>query len=302
MSDDVKKVLVGKENYLFLHNDTNNVIEQITGRLKTGPLFGYRYKILLEMRESYLKSRGVDYYYMVAPNKECVYSELLPDKVELSSLRPVEKIITELKKSSFKNFLYPLEILIEAKKRNIVYSYGDTHWTKYGAFVAYRTLMKLLSENHNVRIIDEREVIFSIAHTQGDLISKLDKMQKDQSLRVDIDNPKSRLAYDNKVVGTGSYQEYSQEDSSLPTALLFRDSFANAMIPFLAESFSKLVVVHQPNIDFTLVDALSPDVVITLQVERFILKVPNDITGMTNKQYAKLKHDRLKNSAKRHNL
>ncbi len=64
------------------------------------------------------------------------------------------------------------------------------------------------------------------------------------------------------------------------------------MLPFLAESFSRLIVVHQPNIDFTLVDTIKPDLVISLQIERFLLKIPNDVLGMTNQQYVRKKRNK----------
>ena len=290
--DDAKKVLIGKNGYLFLDNDTNNVIEQISGVAKIGSLFGYRYKVLIENRYLYLQNKGIDYYYMIAPNKECVYSELLPETIILSPQRTIGKMMTELEKSSFQHFFYPFTELIAAKKINIVYSYGDTHWTQFGAFVGYKILMNGIVKKHKVRVLNDDEVVFNVENKQGDLISKIHKTKKDKVLNATILNARSRLTYTNKIVGTGNYEEYINDDKALPVALMFRDSFANAMLPFLAESFSRLIVVHQPNIDFTLVDTIKPDLVISLQVERFLLKIPNDILGMTNQQYVRKKRNK----------
>ena len=54
------------------------------------------------------------------------------------------------------------------------------------------------------------------------------------------------------------------------------DSFSYRMLPFLAESFGRLVFVHRPTLDFELVEAERPAVVVSLLTERFLVRVPFD--------------------------
>ena len=51
-------------------------------------------------------------------------------------------------------------------------------------------------------------------------------------------------------------------NSSLPKLLMFRDSYANALIPFLSEHFRRAVYLWQYEIDPDLVAAEQPDIVI----------------------------------------
>ena len=61
-----------------------------------------------------------------------------------------------------------------------------------------------------------------------------------------------------------------QDNWRLPQALVLRDSFGEALIPFLAESFRRTVYVWQdaPTFDRDLVVKERPDVVIQEMVER----------------------------------
>jgi hypothetical protein len=68
--------------------------------------------------------------------------------------------------------------------------------------------------------------------------------------------------------------------------LVYGDSFAVRVLPFLAESFRRLTFVHMPNLDFDLVRALAPDVVIKIMNERFLIVVPVDLPGRTQAEMA----------------
>ena len=53
------------------------------------------------------------------------------------------------------------------------------------------------------------------------------------------------------------------------------------VVPFLAESFGRLVFGHVPTLDYELVEEVEPDVVITILSERFLIEVPEDLDPET---------------------
>ena len=55
-----------------------------------------------------------------------------------------------------------------------------------------------------------------------------------------------------------------------PRAVIFRDSFGSAMIPYLSEHFSRAVYVWRNDFDPSLVEAERPDVVIQEWVGRHL--------------------------------
>jgi len=59
-------------------------------------------------------------------------------------------------------------------------------------------------------------------------------------------------------------------DPSLPRAVIFRDSFASRLVPFLSEHFSRAVYVWQNDFDANVVIAEHPDVVIQEIVGRHL--------------------------------
>ena len=59
-------------------------------------------------------------------------------------------------------------------------------------------------------------------------------------------------------------------DSPLPGALIFRDSFSDALIPFLSEHFSRVVYAHSFSVDLDLVDSEKPDIVIFELAQRYL--------------------------------
>ena len=83
---------------------------------------------------------------------------------------------------------------------------------------------------------------------------------------------------------------FENTNHSLPKAVIFGDSFSSQLIKFLAESFSRMVVVWQPNLDYSIILNEKPDIVISEQVERFLIKIPDDIHGASNQDRVELKY------------
>ena len=69
--------------------------------------------------------------------------------------------------------------------------------------------------------------------------------------------PRARLVADNRVFNTGRTIEYECADAP-GTCVMLGDSFGYRMLPFLAESFGRLVFVHRPTLDFELIEAERP--------------------------------------------
>src|SRR4029453_7810235 len=67
------KVLRGKNGRLFLDNDRNNVIKQLTGELRFSDQQLLEWRALLEARVSWLDKRGCRYFFLVAVNAHLVY-------------------------------------------------------------------------------------------------------------------------------------------------------------------------------------------------------------------------------------
>jgi hypothetical protein len=78
------------------------------------------------------------------------------------------------------------------------------------------------------------------------------------------------LTFANHIFDRGAVHVYTSERCDLPRCVLFRDSFSNALIPFLMQSFSKVVAVSNLSCLYDLLDTEKPDVVLFAVIERFL--------------------------------
>ena len=65
-----------------------------------------------------------------------------------------------------------------------------------------------------------------------------------------------------------------REDSQIPRAVVFRDSFSTALIPFLSEHFGRIVYLWQYDLDAEVIERERPDVVILQMTERALASHP----------------------------
>ena len=64
------------------------------------------------------------------------------------------------------------------------------------------------------------------------------------------------------------------DDPTLPRAVVFRDSFSSALIPFLSEHFSRVVYLWQDEIDADVILEEEPDIVIQEIAGRYLYSLP----------------------------
>lgn len=272
-------VLQGKGSWLFLKNDSNDVINQITGGYHINEHFLYSWRNLLSLRKAFFDKKGIKYHYLCVPNKECVKSKYLPDGLLLSENRPISRLSDILDKTLESQFSYPLTEL--SNSTHSTFPRGDSHWNQYGAYIAYSVMMKQMGFEN---IIHEKDVEFLTVQRTGDLISKLEPGATEEFLICKFNIPSSiEIEHDNRINNRGKLiiinNPLALNDSTL---VLFRDSFGSALIHFLARTFSRVVSVWQPNIDWNIIEEERPQYVISQQAERFMIQVPDDISGETN--------------------
>lgn len=129
------KVLKGKEGFLFLCNDSNDVIGQITGKRPLTSEGLAAWKNALEQRQEHARKHGYIYRFVIAPNKHCVYSQYLPEGIQLSDNRPAVPLVNAIGDP----VIYPLELFKSIGER-LCYYKTDTHWNGYGALTFMNSL------------------------------------------------------------------------------------------------------------------------------------------------------------------
>ena len=274
--DDDKKVLVGYNGYLFLQNDSNDVLRQITAerQLSTKELQGWREA--MTVLDDQMGSRAGLAIWLVAPNKECVFAEHLPREIRVSNQRPVEQLRELFESLALRNscFLYPLDAM-KAAGPDGSYSKGDSHWSDLGAHVVAQQLAELLAKKEYVSTTpDFSAVKFVREYRNADLLSKLGRtcVEIQTARKYPFEN---RKVEDNGVTNTGWRRQYEGLNRANSARIqLWHDSFGDWLIPYLAELCSKTASIWSPVINLDDVKAFSPNVVIVEKAERFLIQPP----------------------------
>ena len=264
-------VLEGREGWLFLSNDSNRTVDQATGKRPLGDEDIEAWRVTLMLRRAWLATLGCRYIFAVAPNKESVFPEFLPAGLVLSENRPVRQL-----EAAGTGMIYRPEILRGAD----TYSRTDTHWNDAGGL---RQAEMLLAECRRLGVaagpLSAMEMSFKTKRHYGDLGRKLQPPRESEVIRKDVRRRLARVVFESGVSNTGSVVVFEGEDKTLPRAMMFADSFGGvgSVSDYLAQGFSRLVVLWQPHFDFRLIEQERPDIVISQMVERFLVSVPNDI-------------------------
>ena len=271
--NDRRKVVIGKDGWLFLGDDTNQTMDQICGRRPLTPGETGVWREFFLLLEQTCRSIGVPAIYLVAPAKEVVAARFLPDELVLSenrAVRQLQRLVSELPLEWVK-FLYPAEAMA-SQSAYPVYPKGDTHWTDYGAAVALRELYGAMRNNLDIQ--PNFDDTYEIEYRNTDLRSKLGGVCVEQ-MPVRRGPSSYKLVSDNEIINSGRIK---QLESLGPVArrnlLLFHDSFGDWLIPRLAETFAKTKSLWTRNFDLSALNAFRPDMIVFERAERFLIQPP----------------------------
>jgi hypothetical protein len=290
-------VLRGRDGWLFLQRDTNDVIGQHCGSVTLSRGRRRAWGRVLRERRKVAARLGSRWICLVAPDKEAVYAEQLPPGLVPVSRRPVHQLL-ELAEVVDAPLVYPLDALRSSRSEGDVYPRTDTHWNRRGAFIAYRLLCEhLLGSEVPVAPLGSEAVRWSQAVAPGSLGRKLSPPASSPVVRATLSRHRSRLVFDNRIHTHGRILVFEAESDGGPSCVVFGESMANNVLLFLKESFRRLVFVHTSMFLEEVLDREQPDVVVSLPLERFLISVPEDgrgLVGLTRTIERKLRNGRVR--------
>jgi hypothetical protein len=133
------RVAVGDGDWLFFIGD--HVQEDCQGLdgLSARQLRGWQQ--VLEGKQAWLAERGIEYLFVVAPNKESIYGDRLPDRLRHPGVQTrLDQLLAYLHAHSTVPILDLRPVLRRARQAGEVYFPLDTHWNDRGAIAAYHAV------------------------------------------------------------------------------------------------------------------------------------------------------------------
>lgn len=280
-----QQVVIGAKNWLFYTHD--RIIEQHTGQDIFTPGQLDQWVARFEAIRASLARRNTPMIMMIAPEKNTIYPEMLPQFPKPpGTITRADQIAQRLKGTNIV-FVDPrISIMAEKKDHPGLYFQADTHWGHRAAFVAYTLLAKELARqfpNFKPAKLGEYEAIDTVVPSdlayllglQNDIIVRGEVLKRKVAgphEGVDIRQPSAKSGWGWPI----SFHKTLLADA--PQALIFGDSFTDYILgpAFLYETVKNPIFTHHNNLtlNFSLVDEVKPDVVIVIIAERYLHVFP----------------------------
>jgi len=280
-----RKFLKGKEGFLFLDNDTNNTIAQISGNAPLSDLDLGRWRRLIRSRQVLLADMGASYKFVIAPAKEAVLAQYLPDEISLSVNRPAVQLYES--QSIRSTVKYPIEVLRQLQAQS--YSKGDSHWTDIGGLAVFKSIVSDWIEAFGLKVPEIQDYNQILEEVMGDLAVHAEVRSPEIVTRLKAKRENYRVVLNNRHPNRGNIIITENPEVTTRPVVIFRDSFSNTLIQYFAATFSRCVFVWNPFVDYDLVERERPFLVMNIMAERFLPIVPDDINKFSWEQIEMMK-------------
>jgi hypothetical protein len=265
-------VIIGRDGWLFLK--TEGMIEHYRGVLQFAPQALLDWQALLEYRRDWLAQRGIKYIFVVAPDKQSVYSEQLPDW--LNKVQPdtkLDQLIAHMHAHSTVEVLDLRPALRDARRIAPTYYKTDNHWNFFGSFVAYQEIVKSLSKQQpGLEPLPLTSFNLQNKLTPSSFLADFADLDVNETCAMFL-NPRPDLPSLEISSKPGEYSSFGFKFTKNPvakgSAVVFGDSFGDYLAPFLGYHFGKVTYTAQLSLSKKWIEQEKPDVVITEIVEMY---------------------------------
>lgn len=277
-------VIVGKDGMLFSKDTLNDYLGQSLSDRQI-----YEIAKTLKLIQNYAEDMDSDFVFVPMPNKNTVYPQYMPSRYVKgeSGLYKLYEVMSQLGV----NYVDLTETFSEVQEMGVeerLYHDRDTHWNYLGAFYGYNALMENLGKDGYYDDISmESHVDWS-----GDLDSMIYPRFGILDTQYYLDVPLSDYIIVKPFLNGLSTEEVMKDlmgsseknDSTINTVneskegklLMFRDSFARAWLPYLADSYNSTEITRYYPVNLTSLNAgENTDVVVEI-VERNLSTIISD--------------------------
>ncbi|MCI9358715.1 MAG: hypothetical protein HFH59_14550 [Lachnospiraceae bacterium] len=270
-----ENVVIGKDGWLFYcRKDDGDPI----ACYKAVDLFSQEELDLimenLVKTQRFLEDRNCEFILYIAPNKERIYYEKMPDYYGIpGKYNRVDQLVEFLKKNTSIRIVYPYDDLMEIKDECpdlALYHQVDTHWNTAGGYIGGKALLQelgiILPEINEESIILEK-----IPNDSADLADML-YMRKELNQEMDYEI----MGYDNYQMSVDEYDFYGEYrfrcsgNADERRVLISRDSFCTAMSNVIGSQFKESRMINRASFSNDIVEEYKPDVFVYELVERYL--------------------------------
>ncbi len=225
-------VIIGSDGWLYYTPTVNDFIENPT----VSDIGIQNISRNLELMQAYAESKGSQLLVTVIPNKNTVYPKYMPSFYRKSGVdNNLTRLTQALKTAEIPHCDMASALCQAAQDTDIqLYHKQDSHWNASGALLGYHALLDAGGIAHE----DYAECTW---HEEAIWEGDLQRMLFPDSDELDIQHVYD-IAFSYTYLGRYKDADDMNIDTMNPagtgTLLMFRDSFGEAIIPYLSERFA----------------------------------------------------------------
>ncbi len=270
-----RRVVTGRGGWLFLTD--RGSIEDHRRRLVLPDALLTAIAGRLTQRQADLAAQGIRYGMVITPDKHSIYPDYLPDHLAPGAGRTrLDQVIQTVAARGLLLDLRPALTSAREREGDGLYFRLDTHWTALGAWYGANAVLDWLGRPALPRPPLPRE-----HRSRTDLPPMIGRTIAEENYPIAWTGPCGAQAQSFHADGRLAQEG---DDAAAPppitittcpgqdgTLLLFRDSFSNALLPYFAERFGRVIAVRAYPTDRQIADFVAqhrPTHVLEQRVER----------------------------------
>jgi hypothetical protein len=276
-------VVLGRDNWMFYAKEWSMEVFRGVHPFSESEL--ERWRRMLESRRDFLKRCGIQYVFVIGPNKETIYPEYVPAAYNRVGPTRLDQLVRHLAEHSDFRIVDMRSALTAARVKDApfdhVYFELGTHWNGHGIYDAarairahLRTLFPAIKDLEPADV--ERRTSDDPGDTEAGWMYVADLFPQKLSLFQPVHGPFAQV----RDAGWDRVhpRRLEVDDPALPSAILVHDSFGVGIEPLLGTCFRSSTWFQGIGLPVSTIEEEHPDVVIELYVERALVnQVPDGV-------------------------
>ncbi len=251
-------VIVGRENWLFYRDSLADYqgTKRVTARGLNNIVTS------LALIQEYVQRLGSQFLFVAAPNKNTLYPQYMlyyyPKRKSANTLELLEPLLAE------RGIAYADAKEMFKGENEILYHAGDSHWNNRGAAMVQELLLDSIGQPYT-SVLDQTPEIRE--DFEGDLDTIFYPLARHREREWDYSRY-FHFTYDDGNPDTTQNHIETTNPIADGSLVMFRDSFGNSLVPFMADAFGKAYFTKTVPIRVDETDQRKADVFILEIVER----------------------------------
>ena len=226
-----------------------------------------------KVRDWFLDNGVGQFHYYVAPSKETIYSEYMPDKPEVIGVGDsrMETFARYMKENSDVEFDFLADYLEKYSEKYQLFRKYDTHMNNLGGYITNEKIVEDLTGE--CLPIGAIQVMMGTNPCRGDLsrmIGRYKELDDDREYGLEHfhDGVRYKVKKEKSEGGEEILKVFKSNSSNEKTLLVIGDSFRLRLEKYMPYRYQKTVFVRIDDFNQELLEKYMPDDVILITVER----------------------------------